>query len=289
MAAKQTVSLSEAEKAAMVKQRAAKLVEMMKGRDDGIRTRGMKNADLNVAASSLRSAPITTLAEMMKGRDDGIRTRGMKNADLNVAASSLRSAPIITKTRKKIHVCASFNVSPSPYYCKPRNIPVFGSFPAEGAQFLMPGEEDMRPHQKPDKLVIHTSPLFDLFYVESDANSSNGSSPTPPHKVLDFEESVHSSQTDIAEVMAIESKTVGEQLAEMKGMIMKLMNDGEEKDEEIKKQNENISSLTKKLKKRTEDSTDEENDDSEGSMTSQPSKKGGKHDDSFTMKKIQDT
>ncbi|KNA03959.1 hypothetical protein SOVF_204180, partial [Spinacia oleracea] len=95
MAAQQTVSMSDAEKAAMVKQRAAEL------------------------------------AEMMKGRDEGIRTRGMKNADLNEAASSLRSAPITTKTRRKSHVRASSDVSPNPYYRKSRNIPVFGSFPAE--------------------------------------------------------------------------------------------------------------------------------------------------------------
>ena len=91
-----------------------------------------------------------------------------------------------------------------------------------------------------------------------------------PLRPFRLEESIESQQLDMASVMVIrEHKSIEEQISDMNALLTKLMKDGEEKDVRIKKQNEQIARLIKKLKKEPVEDAESSDDALESQASSE--------------------
>uniref|UniRef100_A0A803KU93 Uncharacterized protein n=1 Tax=Chenopodium quinoa TaxID=63459 RepID=A0A803KU93_CHEQI len=127
------------------------------------------------------------------------------------AAAKLRTAIIPTKASTRFRRRSSSDLSLSPsLFCTSHEIPVFvSSPPPEGEPSASTHDLERTPPARSEKLVIHTSPLFDAF-DEGNKESSGASSPSTPRQKYDIMELSQSSPTNIAAVMMIESKTTAE-------------------------------------------------------------------------------
>ena len=101
-----------------------------------------------------------------------------------------------------------------------------------------------------DEIQAHTNPAFQSFGLEDDGYSSSNSSAATPKKSPSSHVEVESSDTIIMPVMVAETANIEEQLESVKATLDRLSKGSAEKDAQIKRQNNQITELMKKLEKK---------------------------------------
>ena len=106
-----------------------------------------------------------------------------------------------------------------------------------------------------DELQTHTNPAFQPFNFEDDGYSSSDSSLAPSKGSLSSQAEAESSDTVIMPVMVTGATNFEEQLASMKATLDRLSKESAEKDAQIKRQNDQIAELMKKLEKKSSEAS----------------------------------
>jgi len=106
-----------------------------------------------------------------------------------------------------------------------------------------------------DEFQTYINPAFQRFGAEDDNYDGSDSSLTTSRDLHFFQSETESSNTVVMPVMVIEAINLEEQLADMKAKFNKLSKESAEKDVQIKRQNEQIAELVKKLEKKSFDAS----------------------------------
>jgi len=101
-----------------------------------------------------------------------------------------------------------------------------------------------------DGLQTHTNPACQPFNLANDGYLSSNSSLLSSKESLFLHIEAESSDTVAMLVMITEAANIEEQLVSMKAILNKLLQESAERDAQIKRQNKQITDLTKKLEKR---------------------------------------
>jgi len=120
-------------------------------------------------------------------------------------------------------------------------------------------------HRGMDKLQTHANPTFQPFGLKDDGYLSSDPSSISSKKSLSSHAKAEFSNIVIMLVMVTEVANFEEQLASMKATLDQLSKESAKKNAQIKRQNEQIAVLTKKLEKKSyeasnRDSGDEDSD-----------------------------
>ena len=119
-----------------------------------------------------------------------------------------------------------------------------------------------------DELQTHTNPAFQPFNSTDEGYSSSDSSLSTSKESTFFHAEAESSDTVVMPVMVTEAANVEEQLASMRTTLDRLARESAEKDAQIKRQNEQIAELMKRLEKKSSEASNKDSDEEDSDKES---------------------